>query len=412
MGIIVQDPEAVPEGGYGWVCVVCVFLVNACTWGVAASYGVFLSYYLTTSTFSSATSLDYAFIGGLEFGCSLSLATPVTIITRRFGIHIPMLAGIFFQTAGFILASFTSRTAVWQLYLTQGALVGVGIGFTYLPAVVVPSQWFEKKRSLANGIVSSGSGIGGIVFSFAAQATMEQVGVPWALRMVGIVSGAVNLIAVALVRSRNREVQAVIRGFDVALLKRENVLLLLAWAFLTMLGYVTPLYSLSAYAKDQIGLSDSQASVVTACLNLGFAIGRPLMGLVSDWYGRIEVAGLSTFFSAVCIFAIWIPSNSYGVLIFFAIISGLFLGVLWVTISPLCVEVAGIKDLNSLLALAWATIVLPCTFSEVIALKIRRPNTERPFLYPQIFSGLSYLVAAGIMFRLWQVQHRKRLTDF
>lgn len=105
---------------------------------------------------------------------------------------------------------------------------------------------------------------------------------------------------------------------------------------------------------------------------------------------------------------------------------------LYKTISPLCVEVAGIKDLNSLLALAWATIVLPCTcmprgqkrnlfieaaadfitVSEVIALKIRRPNTERPFLYPQIFSGLSYLVAAGIMFRLWQVQHRKRLTDF
>lgn len=23
-----------PDGGYGWVCVVCVFLINAHTWGV------------------------------------------------------------------------------------------------------------------------------------------------------------------------------------------------------------------------------------------------------------------------------------------------------------------------------------------------------------------------------------------
>lgn len=197
------------------------------------------------------------------------------------------------------------------------------------------SQWFDKKRSLANGIVSAGAGIGGIVFTFAEQAVIDQEGLGWALRMVGIVSGAANLVAVALMRSRNKEVKATIRGFDVALLKRESVLLLLAWAFTNMLGYVTPLYSLSAFAKDQLGLSNSQASTVTACLNVGAAVGRPLMGLVSDRYGRIEVAGVSTLFCSVFIFAIWIPSNSYGVLIFFATISGTILGVFWVVSVPL-----------------------------------------------------------------------------
>ena len=31
----VEDQEYVPpDGGYGWVCVVCVFLINAHTWGL------------------------------------------------------------------------------------------------------------------------------------------------------------------------------------------------------------------------------------------------------------------------------------------------------------------------------------------------------------------------------------------
>lgn len=26
--------EDFPEGGYGWVCVLCIFLINAHTWGI------------------------------------------------------------------------------------------------------------------------------------------------------------------------------------------------------------------------------------------------------------------------------------------------------------------------------------------------------------------------------------------
>ncbi|KAF9641552.1 Major facilitator superfamily [Lasiodiplodia theobromae] len=414
-GVVVQDPDSdIPDGGYGWVCVACVFFLNACTWGIAAAYGVFLSHYLTHSTHPTATALDYAFIGGLQFGCSLSLATPITLLTRRLGIHIPMAFGVVVQTAGYLLASFTTPSSgIWQLYLTQGALVGCGIGLTYLPSAPITSQWFSARRSLANGIVSAGSGIGGIAFSFASARVIASPGggVAWALRMLAIVSGGVNVVAVALVRGRNAEVRATIRGFDVALLRREKVMLLLGWAFVSMLGYMTLLYSLSAYGRDALGLSAGQAAGVTAFLNLGTAVGRPALGWASDRWGRVEVAGGATAACSVLIFAVWMTAASYGVLVFFAVVSGTILGVLWMTISPLCVEVAGLKDLNSMLSLAWATTVLPCTFSEVIALKIRRPGAERPYLYPQIYSGLSYAVAAAIMFRLWQVQRKKDPTN-
>ncbi len=30
----IEAPDIPPDGGYGWVCVACVFLINGHTWGV------------------------------------------------------------------------------------------------------------------------------------------------------------------------------------------------------------------------------------------------------------------------------------------------------------------------------------------------------------------------------------------
>lgn len=45
-----------PDGGYGWVCVACCFLINAHTWGINSSYG---SYSLPPSLFYSANPLTF-----------------------------------------------------------------------------------------------------------------------------------------------------------------------------------------------------------------------------------------------------------------------------------------------------------------------------------------------------------------
>lgn len=46
--------------------------------------------------------------------------------------------------------------------------------------------------------------------------------------------------------------------------------------------------------------------------------------------------------------------------------------------------------------------------SEAIALVLRRPGTSRPYLYPQIFAGLSYIVASVFLLELWRVLRRRR----
>ncbi|KAJ5111846.1 hypothetical protein NUU61_001476 [Penicillium alfredii] len=312
------------------------------------SYGVYLSYYLSDNIFPEASPIDFALIGGLNFSIAMLSAPVVTIIARKYSTKLPMLLGLGFLATGYISASFSER--IWQLYLSQGILVGFGVGFIYIPSIVIVSQWFDKKRSLANGISAAGSGIGGLI----------KISHAWALRLTAILSCSVLFIATMLIRNRNDAIRPSERGFDIKLLRRLDVVLLLSWAFISMLGYIALLFSLPDYARS-MGLSDAQATTINAILNLGTAVGRPLIGIISDKFGRIEVAGLLTCACGISCFAIWLPAISYGVLILFACVSGAIFGAFWVTIGPLCVEVTGLEELQSTLSLSWTVIVLPTT---------------------------------------------------
>ena len=244
-----------------------------------------------------------------------------------------MLAGVIALAGGFIAASFASKA--WHLYLSQGGLVGIGVGFIWIPSIAILSQWFSKKRSLANGITSAGSGFGGVTFSLITGKMIENLSLVWSLRITGIIAFVMTFIAVVLIRDRNKVIQPGQHPFDTELLLRKDVWLLLIWAFISMLGYITLLYSLPDFALS-IGLSRAQATDAITFLNLGTAVGRPLIGTLCDHYGRIKVPAFLTLMCGISCFAIWLPANSFGVTVLFALISGAILGVFWVaSISPL-----------------------------------------------------------------------------
>lgn len=161
---------------------------------------------------------------------------------------------------------------------------------------------------------------------------IDNLSLAWAFRITAIICGVMNLLAVALIRNRNQTIKPPQLGFDTKLLVRYDVLLLLGWGFLSMLGHITLLYSLPDFSAS-IRLSKTQAAAISAYLNLGIAIGRPMAGFVSDRLGRIEVAGVLTAFCGVTCLAIWIPAKGYGVTIFFAIVSGAVVGVFWMVSS-------------------------------------------------------------------------------
>jgi MFS family permease len=341
---------------------------------VFQAYGIYLSHYLADDVFPEASTWDYAFVGGFNFAIAMLIAPVVTVLTRKFGTRVIMFVGMLLQCAGFVSASFATR--IWQLHITQGVLIGLGIGFLYIPALPILSQWFVRRRSLANGISAAGSGVGGAAFTWGTEAIIQRWSISWALRITGLIALVAQFVAILVIRDRNHAIKPSQLGFDTKLLRRYEILLLLAWAFISMLGYVVLLFSMADFAVS-IGLSRAQATDIIGLLNVGTAIGRPIIGILSDRWSRIDTAGALTLLCGLCCFAFWLPATSYAFTVFFAILCGAIVGVFWMvsrhlflwicwltllnvqTIGPLCVEVAGVKNLQSLLSLSWVTVIIP-----------------------------------------------------
>jgi MFS family permease len=393
-------PDEPPNGGYGWVCTICCAIINAHTWGLNSSYGVFLAHYLANNTFPGASYLEYAFVGSLSISCAMLVSPLATFTTRVYGTRTTLFIGIALETASLIGASFASK--IWQLFLSQGICFGFGMGFLFVGSVGIVPQWFTTRRSLANGFSTCGSGLGGLIYSLATGAMLQTIGLAWAFRVLGIVACVVNTICSLLIRDRNKAVGSSQLSFDHKLFKRPEYLLLCGYGWFSILAYVVLIFSLANYA-NAIGLSASQAAIVSALFNLGQAFGRPPIGYFSDSIGRINMAGLMTLLSGVFALLIWVFAKSYGVLVFYALIGGTVAGTFWATVAPVTAEVVGLRGVPSALNLIWLVIVLPCTFSEPIALEIVGGTGQ--YIGAQLFTGFMYVAAAMCLLGLrgWKI---------
>jgi MFS family permease len=281
---------------------------------------------------------------------------------------------------------------------------------------------------------------------FSTGAMLDTVGFRWSLRITAVIVFFINLAATIMLRSRNTEIQPDLRPFNTKLLRSYEVKLLLGWSIVLMFGYITLMFSLTDYATV-IGRSAKDSANVAACLNLGTALGRPLIGYFSDRYGRVQIASILTTSCGILIFAFWLPSTSYAAMVSFSLISGAILGVFWAVsinchqrdrdevlmniqvIGPLAADLVSLKQLPTLLNLAWMSVALPSlcksliflriysiplltlkpVVAEVIALEIRQPSLgSRAYVYAQVFAGISYFGASGLLWELWRVRRSKQ----
>jgi len=338
---------------YGWYIAAFAFLVLIMTGGVTYSFGVFFEPLLdefgwTRAMTAGAFSL-FMIIHGSFFVITGKL-------TDKYGPRIVVTACSVFLGAGHLLMA--QITAIWQLYLFYGVMVGVGISGGWVPLISVVARWFVKKRGMVTGIVASGVGVGTAVMPPVARWLISAYDWRVSYMIIGGVAMAVTFIVAQFLRRDPYAMGLVPYGADEVsdessnsgndgLSFKEAIGSRQFWIFCSALfgfGYClqTIMVHIVLYAAG-FGITAVSAATILAFIGGASIAGRPLMGSTGDRIGSklAAVVGFITLFAAL----LWLLiARELWTFYLFAIFFGFAYGGIMALLSPLVAELFGLKS--------------------------------------------------------------------
>lgn len=121
-------PIVPPDGGLtAWLAVASAFFLQFAAIGLRDSMGVYQRYFTLSGTFPGSSSLSVSFIGSIAAGVWAGVGPLTSYAIAKIGFRrVAFCGGVLFYVA-YTLASFAN--ALWVLYITQGAMVGVAFAF-------------------------------------------------------------------------------------------------------------------------------------------------------------------------------------------------------------------------------------------------------------------------------------------
>ncbi|KAL1931420.1 hypothetical protein VTP01DRAFT_9562 [Rhizomucor pusillus] len=355
----------------------------------------------------SNVALQLSFVGTICLIFSNCMGPFAQILQSYIGTRGVLFIGTIFIALGLIIAGFAHE--IWHLYLTQGLMFGVGVSFMYVTIMSVAPTYFTRKRGMALGIISSGSGIGGLIIPFIMTPINRSLGAGWTYRILGFICLACDLVATALVKERiprkrkqHKKLSDIIK-FEV--LKDVNFGIWCAGAALQLMAYFQPFFFLPSYAT-WIGLSDSQGSSLVAVASAMNFLGRILCGLVADRIGPLNANIIFILMSALSTLLIWTFAFNYGTLMAYSVVFGLFCGSYFAQLSPITAAILGMERFPTGLSLV---LLFNCiaVFGPNIASGIEGAVSSQPFLTYKMFTGVVFLAAAAVMILLRFRMNRK-----
>ncbi|KAF9183994.1 hypothetical protein BGZ49_004480 [Haplosporangium sp. Z 27] len=319
-------------------------------------------------------------------------------------------------------------TDFWQLYLTQGLLYGVGGSLTYFAGLSLPAQWFTQRRGLVTGIAISGGGIGGLWMSPIISNLLVSKGFRWTMLALTI-AHIVLLIPLCMLfktriesgRQRAKRIQMFgyrkgesleqekKRKFvDFSIMKNVRFCMLFTAGIFVVSGYFTPFYFISSYAQ-QHGASLSTASLMVGLMNGASAVGRIVMGLISDKIGPINALFISTFAATLTLLLIWTFATTNAVMFVFSILYGLCCGAYLSSTVSVSIEICGLNGLAAVAGIIYAGMAVGSLIgSPVSGAILGTLGHGTDYMGVILWSGCVMLIGTMILFGL-KIKTDKRL---
>ncbi|KAJ3215111.1 hypothetical protein HDU67_000815 [Dinochytrium kinnereticum] len=390
-----------PDGGWeAWLVVFGSFVVHFIVLGIMYSFGVYASYFIKEGLGSPST---VSLVGSFGAAVLPALGMLSGRLAEKFGFQRMIIIGASIISIGLILGSFC--TQIWQLFITQGLLTGIGSSLAYFPAVSAPSQWFLKKRGLATGIAVSGSGIGGLVLTLATQRMLESLGFAWTLRVTGIFA-IVSLIAVSFT-VKSRIPPSPQSKTDWSVVRDTRFIMLLLMGFFATFALLVPLYFIPTFSTEVLGLPISTGATLLSVYNGSSAAGRVILGIGADGFmGRLNSLAFCMIVSGLSMIFLWTFASSVGILALFVVINGFVAGG-FISLFPVVVaSIFGAERLPSLVGMLFSTSAVGNFGGAPLAGIIKE---KAGFKAAILYAGVITMVSSGFVVAVRFIQERKVL---
>jgi MFS family permease len=247
---------------------------------------------------------------------------------------------------------------VWQLYLFYGLIIGVGMGAMFVPLVSMTARWFNVRRNLMTGLVSSGAGAGMLIVPSSTAHLIDAYGWRTSFLFSGVFVAVIVLIAAQFMKRDPEEIGTVPYGESPRLPGtqsapahghsfQEALRIPQFWTIFVMMflfGIFAMSYNIHI-VPDAInsGMPSTEAAQILATTGALLIAGRILMGILADRIGNkwIFILGFMIAFGAMLFISFVHTHWAFFVL---AILMGIAQGGIGTSQSPVVASLFGLRS--------------------------------------------------------------------
>ncbi|CAF4003771.1 unnamed protein product [Adineta steineri] len=160
-----------PDGGYGWVIAISAMLCNLICDGTLFAFGNMKDYLQDEF---KCTDMVVLMVGAVPCGVYLLVGPIISGLANRYGCRKIIIIGSIGGATCTALSTLSPNA--YAMMVIYGIFGGIFFGMIYLPSIVMVSFYFDKKRAIANGLVTAGTGIGMLSFGPLADYLMKKLG--------------------------------------------------------------------------------------------------------------------------------------------------------------------------------------------------------------------------------------------
>ncbi|KAH9478949.1 Aspyridones efflux protein apdF [Psilocybe cubensis] len=329
-----------PEGGLvGWGTALGAFIIQFCGFGYSTSFGVFQDFYVR-EYLTKESSSSIAWIGSINAFLVISGGLLAGRVYDRGYFYALLWGGSAIISFSLFMLSLAQKGEYYQIFLSQGLGVGLGVGMIYVPSVAILSHYFKQRRSLVMTVVATGSSLGAVVHPIMLNNLLPKIGFAKATRAnAGMISGLL-LLACLIMKTRLPPPATTpdLKKSLVKFSKDKAYIFSTLGFFFFIIGFFYPIFYLQL---DSIThhLSPNFAFYSLVVMNGCSCIGRIFAGFSGGLFG---IGNLVVFCTACCSILIFfmIGISEVSSVVLFAVVYGFFSGAYIALMAPMIANLA------------------------------------------------------------------------